>query len=255
MPGWSTGSWSGPSTSTSGAEMGRRPAATNRLADPGQGGVRLPPVASRPRRPRHPARRRGPRPDLGQGEHLCQPVDELLPQRPDRQGPADAGPEHGAALPGHPAVVAQCHNHPFERWTQDDYHGFAAFFARVTLEDRPPESSDRAVQPGADHRATTAAASRSIREPADRAPEVPGRAGGSTSPRAERARVVLAVGSPRARIRTSPGSWPTGSGFTCWQGDLDPVDDFRGSNPPCQRGVARRPGQRPRRTPNTTPST
>ena len=26
---------------------------------------------------------------------------------------------------------AQCHNHPFERWTMDDYYGFAAFFARV----------------------------------------------------------------------------------------------------------------------------
>jgi len=26
---------------------------------------------------------------------------------------------------------AQCHNHPFERWTQDDYYGFAAFFSRV----------------------------------------------------------------------------------------------------------------------------
>jgi hypothetical protein len=26
---------------------------------------------------------------------------------------------------------AKCHNHPFERWTQDDYHRFAAFFARV----------------------------------------------------------------------------------------------------------------------------
>lgn len=26
---------------------------------------------------------------------------------------------------------AQCHNHPFERWTQDDYYGFAAFFAQV----------------------------------------------------------------------------------------------------------------------------
>ncbi len=26
---------------------------------------------------------------------------------------------------------AQCHNHPFERWTMDDYYGFAAFFGRV----------------------------------------------------------------------------------------------------------------------------
>ena len=26
---------------------------------------------------------------------------------------------------------AKCHNHPFERWTQADYHAFAAFFARV----------------------------------------------------------------------------------------------------------------------------
>jgi hypothetical protein len=26
---------------------------------------------------------------------------------------------------------ARCHNHPFDRWTQNDYHGLAAFFARV----------------------------------------------------------------------------------------------------------------------------
>jgi hypothetical protein len=32
---------------------------------------------------------------------------------------------------------AQCHNHPFERWTQDDYHGFSAFFARVTAKPDP----------------------------------------------------------------------------------------------------------------------
>ncbi|MCA9091713.1 MAG: DUF1549 domain-containing protein, partial [Planctomycetaceae bacterium] len=26
---------------------------------------------------------------------------------------------------------AQCHNHPFDRWTMDDYFGFASFFAQV----------------------------------------------------------------------------------------------------------------------------
>jgi hypothetical protein len=26
---------------------------------------------------------------------------------------------------------AQCHNHPFENWTMDDYYGFAAFFAQL----------------------------------------------------------------------------------------------------------------------------
>src|SRR5207247_1235591 len=26
---------------------------------------------------------------------------------------------------------AKCHNHPFEKWTQNDYYGLAAFFARV----------------------------------------------------------------------------------------------------------------------------
>src|SRR6476619_4967120 len=26
---------------------------------------------------------------------------------------------------------ANCHNHPLDRWTQDDYHGLAAIFARI----------------------------------------------------------------------------------------------------------------------------
>ena len=34
---------------------------------------------------------------------------------------------------------ARCHHHPFEKWSQDDYYGFAAFFSRVG---RKPSATD-----------------------------------------------------------------------------------------------------------------
>ena len=41
---------------------------------------------------------------------------------------------------------AQCHNHPFDRWTQDDYYDWAGLFARVdykVLENRRQDSNDQ----------------------------------------------------------------------------------------------------------------
>ena len=39
---------------------------------------------------------------------------------------------------------AQCHNHPFDRWTMDDYYGFAAFFSQVGYKNGPgPARADR----------------------------------------------------------------------------------------------------------------
>jgi hypothetical protein len=41
---------------------------------------------------------------------------------------------------------AKCHNHPFNRWTQNDYHELAAFFARVQykiLANRRPDELDK----------------------------------------------------------------------------------------------------------------
>jgi hypothetical protein len=37
---------------------------------------------------------------------------------------------------------AKCHNHPFERWSQDDYYGTAAFFVRVKMRKDPTEPGD-----------------------------------------------------------------------------------------------------------------
>jgi hypothetical protein len=41
---------------------------------------------------------------------------------------------------------AQCHNHPFDRWTQDDYYSWAAVFSRIDykiLENRRRDSNDK----------------------------------------------------------------------------------------------------------------
>ena len=36
---------------------------------------------------------------------------------------------------------AKCHHHPFEKWSQDDYYGFAAFFSRVGRKPSPTDSN------------------------------------------------------------------------------------------------------------------
>lgn len=39
---------------------------------------------------------------------------------------------------------ARCHHHPFEKWSQDDYYGFAAFFSRVGKKNLTAGSNTRA---------------------------------------------------------------------------------------------------------------
>ena len=38
---------------------------------------------------------------------------------------------------GQRMVCARCHHHPYEKWSQQDYYGLAAFFARVDVVDPP----------------------------------------------------------------------------------------------------------------------
>ena len=61
-------------------------------------------------------------------KHLQQPAGELLPRA---SRPANAAEAAAQVFLGVRLQCARCHNHPFEHWTQNDYHSLSAFFARV----------------------------------------------------------------------------------------------------------------------------
>ena len=49
--------------------------------------------------------------------------------------PIDLTESASMAFLGLSLTCARCHNHPLEKWTQDQYYGFASLFARVALKD------------------------------------------------------------------------------------------------------------------------
>lgn len=57
--------------------------------------------------------------------------------------PKQLGEFVGQALLGSRWMCAQCHNHPFERFTQKDYMGMASFFARVRVREGRVELEPR----------------------------------------------------------------------------------------------------------------
>jgi hypothetical protein len=124
---------------------------------------------------------------------------------------------------------AKCHNHPYERWTQNDYYGFAAFFARV------------ARKPGAKVEKKQEASEVIVSEAK----------GETTNPRtgetmAPRFLGGIAPGDANGERREALAAWLTSQKNPyfaksivnrVWyhlmgRGIVEPVDDFRESNPP-----------------------
>ncbi len=119
---------------------------------------------------------------------------------------------------------AKCHNHVFERWTQDDYYGFAAFFPRVKLKkgNLPDEEIVYTVPDG------------EVRQP---------RTGQVMKPKALGGPVLEDAKVPDRRAQLA--SWLTSGDNPffakslvnrVWfhlvgRGVVEPVDDFRISNP------------------------
>ena len=120
---------------------------------------------------------------------------------------------------------AQCHNHPFDRWTQDEYYSFASFFSQVGR------------KRGADPRENIIYNRRSgeINHPVHKKPMPPKFLGDDTPeiPRGSDRREVLAdwLASPQNPFfarNLANLVWAHFFG----QGIIEPVDDVRVSNPP-----------------------
>ncbi len=127
---------------------------------------------------------------------------------------------------------AKCHNHPFERWTQDDYYSLAAFFARVRLKKDDLEPGTAPTAPGAE--VVYSDRGGEVTQPRSGKVMAPKFMGGSvaTVPPSKDRRAVLADwlasgNNPFFAKATVNRIWfhLTGKGI------VDPVDDFRDSNP------------------------
>ena len=124
---------------------------------------------------------------------------------------------------------AKCHNHPFERWTQDDYYGFAAFFSRVRFQEG---SYSRTMRSSSRPRMETCASPRTGKV---MSPKCARRSSPQATPRSPIDGSKLATwltGPENPFFRQEPGRQHA-SGTTSWAGEsCEPVDDFRDSNPP-----------------------
>ncbi len=128
----------------------------------------------------------------------------------------------------------KCHSHPFDRWTQDDYHGLAAAFARVRYRIVDNQRRDQLDSHEFDGEQIVWQ---------DRAGELPHpRTGQPLAPRF----LTGAAPDPNADRLGAVAAWvthPDNPFFARTQanrvwahllgrGIVDPVDDFRASNPP-----------------------
>jgi hypothetical protein len=130
---------------------------------------------------------------------------------------------------------AQCHNHPFDRWTQDDYFGWADVFARVDykiIENRRTDTNDKHEFVG--EQIVFEGDEGDVKDPRGADRQVRPRLLGCATSVADDASRMDAV----ARWVTSPDNpfFARAQVNRIWfylmgRGLVDPIDDFRPTNP------------------------
>jgi hypothetical protein len=120
---------------------------------------------------------------------------------------------------------AKCHNHPFEKWTQDNYYGMAAFFNRVQRKKSPRADEMFIYMTGAGE-VTQPRTGKQMK------PWLPGQ--GEIDPPASGDRrdpFVAWLTSKENKLFAKIEANRLWS-FVVGRGIVDPPDDFRDSNPP-----------------------
>jgi hypothetical protein len=120
---------------------------------------------------------------------------------------------------------AKCHNHPFERWTQDNYYGMAAFFNRV----------QRKKSPRGDEMLIYLAHSGEVTQPRtgkQMKPWLPGRGEIDAPPMADRRQPFVEWLTSKDNTLFAKVEANRLWSFVMGRGIVDPPDDFRDSNPP-----------------------
>jgi hypothetical protein len=139
---------------------------------------------------------------------------------------------------------AQCHNHPFDRWTQDDYYNWTALFSRVqykVLENRRQDSNDSHEFKG--EQIVFVARKGEVKNPRTGKPASPHMLG-ETGPETPYVSRAANYGSDRESLDelaawiTSPANpfFARAQVNRIWfhlmgRGIVDPIDDFRATNP------------------------
>ena len=120
---------------------------------------------------------------------------------------------------------AKCHNHPFEKWTQDDYYGTAAAFKRVGRKETGlPDDEVIFVSAGGDVTQPRTGRQMKVRLLLEGDVDVPA----DQDRRVVFANWLTNNSNPFFARSLSNRIW----GHIVGKGIVDPVDDFRDSNPP-----------------------
>ncbi len=129
---------------------------------------------------------------------------------------------------------AQCHNHPFERWTQDDYYNWTGLFARVDykiVENKKKDKSDTREFKG--DQIVLLKTSATVLNPRTGEAATPRFLGGEVPQITKERDELLALSEWLTRSPMFARMQVNRIWFhLLGRGLVDPVDDFRASNPP-----------------------